>query len=285
MGSPPQVRGKLRCRSRSGHGGGITPAGAGKTMNILPLLHQVGDHPRRCGENVDMPTEARETLGSPPQVRGKRVQEDIQHLRHGITPAGAGKTPRQGLPTVRRRDHPRRCGENQGIALPLHCLRGSPPQVRGKLPVGAVQPHQPGITPAGAGKTGFAELTGDDAKDHPRRCGENPVIAYICSRVLGSPPQVRGKLKAISLRGRTHRITPAGAGKTQTGTPLGVFLRDHPRRCGENCKYIFAPIDRLGSPPQVRGKHNVRSHARRRIRITPAGAGKTGNCGCNSGCG
>ena len=72
---------------------------------------------------------------------------------------------------------------------------GSPPQVRGKLKNRAVKALDPGITPAGAGKTlrlcNFVCLE----QDHPRRCGEN------------------ADYSAVHLH--MFRITPAGAGKTR----------------------------------------------------------------------
>ena len=50
---------------------------------------------------------------------------------------------------------------------------------------------------------------------------------------------------------------------------------DHPRRCGENDLYYIDPSDSEGSPPQVRGKRLLRFIGVSRLRITPAGAGKT----------
>ena len=92
----------------------------------------------------------------------------------------------------------------------------------------------------------------------------------------GSPPQVRGKPRRLSIFRSRYRITPAGAGKTKKVAGFIQNNRDHPRRCGENgvkcCKMRLY----VGSPPQVRGKPSRRG-VRVRVRgITPAGAGKTG---------
>ena len=76
----------------------------------------------------------------------------------------------------RRRDHPRRCGENETVCRQVAARLGSPPQVRGKR--------------------GFTEVTGGDAEDHPRRCGENTAEIDTTQQERGSPPQVRGKLAA-----------------------------------------------------------------------------------------
>ena len=131
------------------------------------------------------------------------------------------------------------------------------------------------ITPAGAGKTNRAYQQAQQMGDHPRRCGENYIINFQFFGNIGSPPQVRGKQRKYDGISRILRITPAGAGKTTSFSRDVSAGQDHPRRCGENhfALTIFCTIS--GSPPQVRGKHNIRKHARYRIRITPAGAGKT----------
>ena len=72
LGSPPQVRGKPEKGELAAGACGITPAGAGKTMCGDRSNLAVGDHPRRCGENLSIHAQ----FHDPP----------------GITPAGAGKT-------------------------------------------------------------------------------------------------------------------------------------------------------------------------------------------------
>ena len=132
--------------------------------------------------------------GSPPQVRGKQDRLVTYFDVEGITPAGAGKTSELYRAGIDIEDHPRRCGENAIVSL-LTSLAGR-------------------ITPAGAGKT----LTGwgwiFDVEDHPRRCGENDTVGRAVVEILGSPPQVRGKLRKMYEKFGQDRITPAGAGKT-----------------------------------------------------------------------
>ena len=70
-GSPPQVRGKLYRAAGIAEKYRITPAGAGKTDKKQALLDTVVDHPRRCGENVEVKIRKGTFGGSPPQVRGK----------------------------------------------------------------------------------------------------------------------------------------------------------------------------------------------------------------------
>ena len=132
-----------------------------------------------------------------------------------------------------------------------------------------------GITPAGAGKTRRCCAHRPKSQDHPRRCGENRLNTSWYSSVRGSPPQVRGKLCCYARATRKDRITPAGAGKTAPPQRTRRNAWDHPRRCGENGLQIFKFIGRLGSPPQVRGKHFHANAAPWADGITPAGAGKT----------
>ena len=152
------------------------------------------------------------------------------------------------------------------------------------------------ITPAGAGKTGFALKNIFADWDHPRRCGENSSASAFRFCGLGSPPQVRGKLiDCVGVTGSRQdhprrcgenewvvlhltlkvRITPAGAGKTELMQRALSANGDHPRRCGENHRRKSVLNTMIGSPPQVRGKQCICYDGADYTRITPAGAGKT----------
>ena len=127
--------------------------------------------------------------------------------------------------------------------------------MRGKRAVGTFYLYNPGITPAGAGKTNKRWLCIAIAQDHPRRCGENFAGKNPYRAALGSPPQVRGKR------------TPCRLAMTNR--------KDHPRRCGENVKKKLLAPYAAGSPPQVRGKRRLKIEIVPCCGITPAGAGKT----------
>ncbi len=58
---------------------------------------------------------------------------------------------------------------------------------------------------------------------------------------------------------------------------------DHPRGCGENRTPFPTLLLHLGSPPRMRGKRVRSYNNRRRIRITPADAGKTKRYGRSTG--
>ena len=98
---------------------------------------------------------------------------------------------------------------------------GSPPQVRGKPAQRLHAAAGRRITPAGAGKTCMWDRVYPCKEDHPRRCGENGYGPLRFIAVYGSPPQVRGKLVAVSSAPINTGITPAGAGKTDGFLHLG----------------------------------------------------------------
>ena len=152
-GSPPRVRGKLRDEYQDKYPERITPACAGKTQRVCESVIRSKDHPRVCGENLGGRRLLPGQRGSPPRVRGKRLQsaDDLGIAR--ITPACAGKTPRRGRGGQGREDHPRVCGENKDTGRKRFKQSGSPPRVRGKHKWACARLLRDRITPACAGKT------------------------------------------------------------------------------------------------------------------------------------
>ena len=208
-------------------------------------------------------------------MRGKPALKTAATREKRITPADAGKThPDSCLPKLFQ-DHPRGCGENRATLMKQKSRLGSPPRMRGKLPNRPRGAADAGITPADAGKTYMFSRAYATNRDHPRGCGEN-VTACICARVLlGSPPRMRGKLRASCSAAVQLGITPADAGKTRTLRPSRPKSEDHPRGCGEN-PIRDRPQERpRGSPPRMRGKRGQHHCGFFFLRITPADAGKT----------
>ena len=192
-----------------------------------------------------------------------------------ITPACAGKTRHALIECFYPRDHPRVCGENSFERRQTLLYRGSPPRVRGKpcKMFGITYPL--GITPACAGKTLSGIRNDRFCGDHPRVCGENPLVNDVREAVMGSPPRVRGKLLTSAFGWLIVGITPACAGKTCQVWLMPAAHRDHPRVCGENGTFArqsnVSELDHprvcgenpypkdlerysTGSPPRVRGK-------------------------------
>ena len=91
-GSSPHVRGALDRRGCQVRGRGIIPACAGSTLRVLPTLYGGGDHPRMCGEHVEIPHGHVGLQGSSPHVRGALAPAPWEAGLPGIIPACAGST-------------------------------------------------------------------------------------------------------------------------------------------------------------------------------------------------
>ena len=89
------MRGKLVSGFKNGIGERITPAHAGKTIQMLCFFGSSTDHPRACGENTIPPGECFYSAGSPPRMRGKHIARRNDRPYRRITPAHAGKTLRK----------------------------------------------------------------------------------------------------------------------------------------------------------------------------------------------
>ena len=273
-GSPPPVRGKDRAQRATAVIQRITPACAGKRFDRAWCPCPGWDHPRLCGEKA-VPGATRDfAVGSPPPVRGKAVSTPSMRRAVRITPACAGKRAARSWTRCARRDHPRLCGEKSSSFCQNLTPPGSPPPVRGKVSHCRIWDLLPRITPACAGKRqNHGKLALKD-EDHPRLCGEKITAPAKRSLQTGSPPPVRGKAHGVLHLLEALGITPACAGKSTSGSSSRSTTKDHPRLCGEKCTPSRAAEMPLGSPPPVRGKALSVCECARKIRITPACAGK-----------
>ena len=191
------------------------------------------DHPRVCGEKIEVSLTVSYVQGSPPRMRGKATRLASTARSLGITPAYAGKRCRLPPRSEPRWDHPRVCGEKKirrsRFAAPL----GSPPRMRGKAD--ELPPHVGGygITPAYAGKRAFKARWAASRRDHPRVCGEKGEGMEAKVKLGGSPPRMRGKGRRAGPCKRRRGITPAYAGKSRIRKRVQECTGDHPRVCGE----------------------------------------------------
>ena len=85
------MRGKVYFENKYRHVKRITPAYAGKSLRKQGKQRYFEDHPRLCGEKVQICI--------------------FQQFRGGITPAYAGKRQGKIRRCAVREDHPRLCGE------------------------------------------------------------------------------------------------------------------------------------------------------------------------------
>ena len=84
------------------------------------------------------------------------------------------------------------CGEQYPITLGEIYDQGSPPRVRGTGGNLTKKWTISRITPACAGNSYSHIRRFQQAKDHPRVCGEQQTNCAVKSGRLGSPPRVRG---------------------------------------------------------------------------------------------
>ena len=112
-------------------------------------------------------------------------------------------------------------------------------------------------------------------RDHPRMCGEKADNGFLRDFHSGSPPHVRGKVKAGTKFELWGGITPACAGKSGSLRVIGASIWDHPRMCGEKATFLSLRYLRMGSPPHVRGKGQTIAAGDVVDGITPACAGKS----------
>src|SRR5690554_5228000 len=93
------------------------------------------DHPRMCGDHYLKALHWSKLGGSPPHVRGPRIMTTNLGVYPGITPACAGTTSIRRFLFLIRSHHPRMCGDHVLNTPSTLCVAGSPPHVRGPLPI------------------------------------------------------------------------------------------------------------------------------------------------------
>ena len=192
VGSSPRVRGAGRAAVPRVYWRGIIPACAGSSDLVDLKTRGLGDRPRVCGEQPAATVRVFGRWGSSPRVRGA-AQDARQHVvLAGIIPACAGSSRLEHGEAYQARDHPRVCGEQNGLrGLDLEVV-GSSPRVRGAVDVRHDRLLLSGIIPACAGSREGQSCTCRQCWDHPRVCGEQSEQRRPFAVCLGSSPRVRG---------------------------------------------------------------------------------------------
>ena len=111
----------------------ITPAYAGKSHQLHKLFKLHRDHPRLCGEKLELYVDLFHDKGSPPPMRGKVIKIIQTSCSWRITPAYAGKSLLEQEIYDTNTDHPRLCGEKSLTVDKTPFVLGSPPPMRGKV--------------------------------------------------------------------------------------------------------------------------------------------------------
>ena len=129
--------------------------------------------------------------------------------------------------------------------------------------------------PAYAGKTNRHRATLLQTPEHPRVCGENYPLVSTITLALGTSPRMRGKLGVGARDVARARNIPAYAGKTHLRHLFPSHPTEHPRVCGETCKFANRLITETGTSPCMRGKLTQGLPEGIEERNIPAYAGKT----------
>ena len=213
-GSSPHVRGAQFRGEFVDHLVGIIPACAGSTTGVAASAKVTRDHPRMCGEHGRLATMPCRSPGSSPHVRGAQRLERQSCSLSGIIPACAGSTSWETLRRSSIRDHPRMCGEHELGDFAAFLDQGSSPHVRGARRRQQDHPGSQGIIPACAGSTSRPPDLHTVPRDHPRMCGERPLVTSSASPSAGSSPHVRGARRRQQDHPGSQGIIPACAGST-----------------------------------------------------------------------
>ena len=135
------------------------------------------------------------------------------------------------------------------------CRPGSSPRMRGAPQLTLTMQSWCRIIPADAGSTHYKSCAHVSPWDHPRGCGEHPM------------------LRPASLWG--PGIIPADAGSTSGKSNVIAESEDHPRGCGEHDNAVRIGIHQVGSSPRMRGAPTHNAPRSYDSRIIPADAGST----------
>ena len=213
-GSSPRGRGKPCVRRRRTLPHGLIPAWAGKTACTADGNPGGWAHPRVGGENCDVVSRYRISVGSSPRGRGKPPARSCTGVIPRLIPAWAGKTCDAPTPDARAGAHPRVGGENRASRAPPSPWWGSSPRGRGKPASHRSSTSRLGLIPAWAGKTCAVLVLGVPEGAHPRVGGENAGARLDGFGLAGSSPRGRGKPLGASGPMPSFRLIPAWAGKT-----------------------------------------------------------------------
>ena len=193
-GSSPLVRGARSGQGKQRQVDRIIPARAGSTGFSEASSTSSRDHPRSCGEHIQIYSKLVLNGGSSPLVRGALPVLRTLRKNPGIIPARAGSTLAVASLRCPSQDHPRSCGEHWPRPPAPSLPSGSSPLVRGARLAVLVYQGRAGIIPARAGSTTDAHGACLMLRDHPRSCGEHQAPCSPLITRTGSSPLVRGAL-------------------------------------------------------------------------------------------
>ena len=131
----------------------IIPACAGRTDGKQPTAMHASDHPCVCRENNIFLVSGYVSIGSSLRVQGEPPLLHAPHGENWIIPACAGRTCMTRPRCQFKSDHPCVCRENWQIWANVALEVGSSLRVQGEPPDDPLEPDEPRIIPACAGRT------------------------------------------------------------------------------------------------------------------------------------
>ena len=190
----PAVRGILLYRSEYHQEQRLIPAGAGNTIQIIPLRPGQAVYPRWRGEHLMAKAEGFTSRGLSPLARGTHKNVVAVLIAGRFIPAGAGNTLCDRALNALTSVYPRWRGEHarQRIAE-LEASR---------------------FIPAGAGNTRLRRRWLGFLPVYPRWRGEHGFVQAHCELLDGLSPLARGTLIEQLAIINPDRFIPAGAGNT-----------------------------------------------------------------------
>jgi len=207
------------------------------------------------GEHASNIASTSPATGSSPHARGTHVEWWQEYTRHGIIPACAGNTGRNGGGDNAGWDHPRMRGE--------HCR-----------PV-AVHADDAGSSPHARGTPRNQLPASHRHVDHPRMRGEHSCRPADHPPWSGSSPHARGTHTGALVTSKCDGIIPACAGNTIVHTYHNAGGWDHPRMRGEHACQATSVSGTMGSSPHARGTLTTVGYGDIFPGIIPACAGNT----------
>ena len=127
------MRGKQQGHPAKRCASGNIPAYAGKTESNANANRMFQEHPRVCGENLQLHMAGNIAMGTSPRMRGKHLFMAGVDIDARNIPAYAGKTGCMTYARILCGEHPRVCGENCRTWGGLAYVSGTSPRMRGKL--------------------------------------------------------------------------------------------------------------------------------------------------------
>ena len=153
QGSPPRVRSRHYDPDTITVEDRITSACAEQTCPCRRSCRRFWDHLRVCGADYWLRYGYYVQRGSPPRVRSRHDNGNVEQCDVGITSACAEQTIPAIATSSHNRDHLRVCGADPVVVVVLLPALGSPPRVRSRLLVSGGDVGQRGITSACAEQT------------------------------------------------------------------------------------------------------------------------------------